>query len=476
MIRYIKKPNNFPIIITFLVAFGLIFYNSPFTLTYWNILSFFIGINFFVIYKNFGRIKPFLYFKIFLPIVIFTIIFNIISFIFSPLFFAKDYATLISPKDTTFNNYFVNDYSKIRKVTEKMARVKADKIFGKNIDGIDLTTQYELDKGSIIKFKNKEYWLFPLRYSGFFQWKENRNVKGYILVDAINPNEKPIFKKYKYKYASGAFLFENPYYIMYLKNNLRELNIHPELNENGDLYWIAEVLKYKFIGNTFFVDKVFTLNARSGKINQYNLNNLPSWIDKAYPKDLIDEYIRYYGKYKNGFLNSLFTKKNIATPTLFQNREIYLIENTTNKNLNWYTGMTSINSNDNSLLYGISVDAKNLKSYKIKDLNGITDEKGAIDAINSKLGANSIRWKAVLPMPLIYKNAFFYHVSIIDKNSGLYQKSSLINGKNISHIEFINSSLSKNISKNLSKKDLLIKKVEKLEKELKELKDMLISF
>ena len=485
----IMQKTNLIIIGIFIINIILItFYYSPYTFIFWIIAISFIFVSiplkFLIadVFKLKYPLKKFIQKNLKLEIIIIGIfaIFSIFKFITSPIFNAKNYASLIKPEQVKYKDYFVNNFNKLRKVTEKMALVKANKIFGKNIDGVDLTTQYELGKGSIIKYHNHEYWLFPLYYAGFFQWLSNDNVKGYILVDAINPTAQPQFIKYEYKYSLGAFFTSrNPYYRLYAYSGFRKIEIHPELDEKGNLYWVGQVLKYKYYGNVFYVDKILILNAKTGKIKEYNLNNVPKWLDKVYPQDIIQDYIEYYGKYKDGFMNALFVKKNVAVPTLYKNKEIYLIENTKNPNLNWYTGMTSVNSKDNALLYSIAVDAKTLQAYKIDNLNGITDEQGAISAVESKLGANSVRWKAVLPMPINYNNKFYYHTSVVDKNTNLYIKSAIVDGSNISNVEFLNFAKKININKLIkqnkiiSKEDkikIIIKRIDKIQKELTNLK------
>ena len=49
-----------------------------------------------------------------------------------------------------------------------MALVKANKILGIKVNGVEVSTQFQLDEGNVIKYKNNEYWLFSLEPSSFF--------------------------------------------------------------------------------------------------------------------------------------------------------------------------------------------------------------------------------------------------------------------------------------------------------------------
>lgn len=374
-------------------------------------------------------------------------------FINSEMFRAKDYTKILKVKEINSTDIIVSKPNKIRKVTFKMALNKANKILGKNINGILINTQYEIsgnDK-SIIMYKNKEYWLFPLQYSSFFKWLGNKNIPGYILVDAINPQAKPIFINKPFKYSPSAFIEDNVGRKMWEASGLGLYDYHPEIDENGNLYYIGVTYKYKIYGNALIPDKIIILNANNGKIEKIKYekflkNKKYNWIDKILPEYMIKKYIEWYGQYQLGFWNTIFEQKNVTIPTDYNESELWLVENKLDNKLKWFTGMTSVNTKDNSLAYGIMIDAKKMIMYKIKDLNNITDEAGAISAIESKLGANAIQWKAVLPLPIIINKNFYWTASIISKKTNIYQGSAIVKGNNINKI-IIDNSLKKIIQK-----------------------------
>ena len=416
--------------------------------------------------------------------VVFIIIVGIVI-VRSPVFNAEKYGHILKVENVKANNVFINKADQVRKVSQQMALVKANKILGTKIQGVELNTQYELGHGSVVKYQGKEVWLFPLEYSGLMKWLFNNNIPGYVIVSATDPNAKAVFVHKPFKYSPSAWFMDNIKKIALIRNFLKPVRIHFEIDEDGNPYWIISNIRYKFFGNVFEVSSVDVVDAKTGKV----LENVPTWVDKTLPEDLVEEYVEYYGKYNhNSFWSYLFVGKNVLIPTSYSDREMWLIENKKDANLKWFTGLTSKNKKDNSLTGAILVDTKTLKAYFVEDASGVTDEQGAIEAIDSKLGANSIKWQATLPMPFIINNKWYWVTSIVDKNTGLYQKEGAVEGKNISNVVFgqtlediINnyiespSNVQGNKITRAQKKQIILQKINKMEKEIKELRALVNS-
>ena len=416
--------------------------------------------------------------KIGAGIFVFLIVLTIIT---SPLFFSKDYVNIIKVKEINSTDFIVNNPKQIRKVTRQMALIKVNKILGLKINGTEISTQFEITKGNIIKYHGKEYWIFPLTYSSVFSWFNNNNIPGYILVSATNPDAKAVFIKKSYKISTG-YLWDNIKRVAYFKTLFAPFDYHFEIDEKGNPYWIVIKEYYKFYGHLLLPNEIYLINAKTGKTIHKNIKNAPKWVDKLIPEEIAKDLIEYNGKYKNGFFNAVFTQRNVVIPTQYQGKELWLIENTKNPDLMWFTGLTSPNKKDNSLISSIALDAKSLTAYKFTDMFGITDEKGAIDSIDSALGANAIKWKAVLPMPLIINKNFYWVASIVNKDTNIYQKEGAVKGDDITktvianNLEEIIFKLKENTNNKQihtkNKRELILEKINKIEKELKELKKL----
>jgi len=406
-----------------------------------------------------------------------------IWFVNSPIFWAKKYASLIKVKEVNASDIVTNKIEKIRSVTKNMAIAKANKILGVKINGVEVNTQFQLSDGSIIKYKGKQYWVFSLEPSGFFKWISNAEIPGYVLVSATDPKAKAVFVKKAYK-IGNSYLWNNINRIAYLKTGAAPFNIHFEIDESGNPVWVVVKLKYAFVANQFVPDKVLLINAQTGKTSTYDYNKVPSWVDKTIPEKIAQELIEYNGKYSNGFWNSVFTQRNVVIPTDYNGSELWLIENKKGE-LSWFTGLTSVNKKDNSLTSAIALNSKTLDAYKIIDANGVTDESGAIEAIDSALGANSIKWQPVLPMPLIINGKWYWVASIINTASHLYQAEGAVQGNDITNviiakdiknlinkIKSSNTTINNNVGSKAAKKRRILQKIEKMEKELQDLKEM----
>ena len=79
-----------------------------------------------------------------------------------------------------------------------------------------------------------------------------------------------------------------------------------EIDEEGQPWWICPVQTRTiglFGGTT--IERVVMCNATTGECQDLAIDEVPQWVDRAYPADLLIEQYNWSGKYKNGWLNSL---------------------------------------------------------------------------------------------------------------------------------------------------------------------------
>ena len=84
------------------------------------------------------------------------------------------------------------------------------------------------------------------------------------------------------------------------------------------------------------VQGVVLLNAVTGESVYHDVEDVPTWVDRVYSAELVVNQYNYYGRYHNGFFNSLFTQSDCTMATtgynyIAMNDDVYL-----------YTGITSI--------------------------------------------------------------------------------------------------------------------------------------
>ena len=82
-----------------------------------------------------------------------------------------------------------------------------------------------------------------------------------------------------------------------------------EIDNDGNPYWVVPTIKYSGVGLRAEVTGIIILNAITGTTSEYKVGNIPNWIDIAFSADLIIDQVDDWGKYQNGFFNSVFSQK-----------------------------------------------------------------------------------------------------------------------------------------------------------------------
>ena len=77
------------------------------------------------------------------------------------------------------------------------------------------------------------------------------------------------------------------------------------------------------------------VNAVTGECVYYDEEDIPSWVDHVYSADLILQQYDYYGRYHNGFINSVLGQRDVTVTTqgynyIAQDGDVYM-----------YSGVTS---------------------------------------------------------------------------------------------------------------------------------------
>lgn len=102
------------------------------------------------------------------------------------------------------------------------------------------------------------------------------------------------------------------------------------------------------------------VNAITGECTYYDAGNIPTWVDRVFTASLIIEQYDYYGKYKNGFWNSIFGQKGCTITTdgynyIAQNDDVWV-----------YTGITSVGGDEsNTGFILVNQRTKEAKYYSV---------------------------------------------------------------------------------------------------------------
>ena len=333
----------------------------------------------------------------------------IINIINSPLFNAKSYYNRINVTDSNFNEDVAPvDFNNLPLLDKNSSIKLGDKVMGQMTD---LVSQFEVSNNyTQINYNDEIIRVTPLEYSGLIKYFTNRSkgVAGYITVDSVTGESNLVRLENGMKYMPSSFFFENLYRklrISYPFTIFGEVNF--EIDDEGNPYWIAETLKYSGVGLRKEVTGVVILNPIDGTSKKYQVEDVPTWVDHVYSANLIIEQLDNWGKYKNGFLNSIFGQKDVVRTTdgynyLAMNDDVYL-----------YTGITSVSSDGSNI--GFVLVNMRTKETKFYDVAG-AEETAAMASAEGQV--QQMNYISTFPLLINLDNKPTYLMSLKD-NAGL---------------------------------------------------------
>lgn len=336
----------------------------------------------------------------------------------SPIVNAKKYQKLLTVKDGEFTKDIEElSFDQIPLLDRDSAIILGNRKMGSMVD---MVSQFEVDDlYSQINYKNQPVRVSPLRYANVIKWLTNNKngIPAYIKIDMATQNTELVKLKEGMKYTTSDHFNRNIYrhlrfnYPTYIFNDLSF-----EIDDNGVPYWICPVKKFNiglFGGTT--IGHVVLCNAVTGETTDYEIQDVPEWVDRAYSADLLVQLYDYYGTLKHGYFNSILGQKDCLKTTTGYN---YLAI----KDDVWvYTGVTSV-SGDQSNVGFVLMNQRTMetKFYKIE---GATEDS----AMSSAEGqVQNLKYKATFPLLLNISGEPTYFIALKD-DAGLVKKYAMVN-------------------------------------------------
>lgn len=357
----------------------------------------------------------------------------------SPLFNATNYYSRLDIEEFSDEEDFKKvvkdlDINSVPRIDASVAKKLANRKLG---ELEEVVSQFEVDTdySTLINYQGRPYRVIPLKYAGdsLFKYWSNKNsgIPGYILVDLITQKADYIKFKEGMKYSPSAYFSKD--LNKHIKNKyptaiLGEYNF--EIDEEGIPYWIiSEITVNAGVNGVQTIDKVIVVNAINGDINKYEIKDIPKWIDRALDTDLVLSQIDSWGKYKSGFLNSLFGQKGVKESTalynfIIQDDDVYL-----------YTGITSANGSDQSNIGFCLVNTRTSKAKFVKCAS--VNEKSAKSS--AKTIYQEKKYKATDPLLLNINDEPTYFTSLKD-DAGLVKVYVLVNAVNYKTVGYASES------------------------------------
>ncbi len=384
------KRLLFSLAITFIVGFGWFYLFLPalnihsyrfwffviVLLSIFGIINFGTGI-FSLHKKDFNPRNLKNYYPFIAPFVI-VLFMSIISIINGPFFMAKKYANRIEVTNASFQDEIKEvDFNSLAIVDKDSSRKLGDRVMGSIAE---LVSQYNVsDMYTQINFNDEIIRVTPLDYSNIIKYFTNRGhgIPGYVSVNSVTGESKLIKLDKGMKYSEKSLFFENVYRKLRFKypfDIFGDLNF--EIDNEGIPYYIMPIIKYSGIEQREDISDIIILNAITGESKKYDIASVPTWVDHVYSPNLIISQIDDWGRYVNGFWNTLFGQKGMKMTTdgynyIAMNNDIYM-----------YTGITSIVSDESNL--GFVLTNLRTKETKFFDCPG-AEEYSAMDSAKGQV-------------------------------------------------------------------------------------------
>lgn len=349
-------------------------------------------------------------FSIAIVLVIYIIVVPFITS--SPILHSKAYRNLLGEvKESNFNkDVSPVSVNEIRLVDEEMAMKLGDKKLGE-VPAIGSVSK--LGKFHIQSIDGELYWVAPLVHRDLIKWVTNMSgTNGYVMVSATDPQDIRLVqdvdgKPIKIVYQPDAYLHQDLKRHMYLKGyvNVGMTDFTLEIDDKGKPYWVVTLYENAIGYEGKNAKGIATVDAQTGAVKSYDINNAPKWIDRIQPQEFITDQINDWGTYVNGFLNSVISEKDVLVAT----EGTSLVYGDDGKSY-WYTGITSAGADDSTIGFML-VDTRT-KEAKLYRQPGATETAAMVSATGKVQEKN---YEATFPVMYNILGKPTYVMSLKDK-------------------------------------------------------------
>ena len=250
----------------------------------------------------------------------------------------------------------------------------------------------------------------PLLYADFFKWLNNNanGLPAYVMVDMTTQDAQIVRLSEAMRYSQSEPFERNidrhvqlsyPFYLLDEKSF--------EIDDEGHPWWICPVQARTiglFGGNT--ISRVIMVDAVSGSTEDLDISDVPQWVDRAFPAELLIEQYNWNGAYKNGWLNSWLGQEGVVQTTPGSDGMLGYNYIAKDDDVWVYTGGTSAVS-DNSIVGFILINQRTAESH-FYEIAGATEDS----AMSSAEGqVQNLKYTATFPLLLnINAQPTYFHI------------------------------------------------------------------
>ncbi len=345
-------------------------------------------------------------------------IFLIGSLLSSEVINASKYQALLTVETKNFKEDIKEvSYNQIPILDKESAATIGNRVMGTMVD---IVSQFEIsDMYAQINYKNKPVRVSPLKYGSLIKWFANQSdgLPGYVRIDMTTQEAEIVRLSEGIKYSTSDHFGRNIYrHLRFAYPTYIFDTISFEIDEDGTPYWICPTKKYNiglFGGVT--VDRVILCNAITGEMTDYDVTEVPQWVDKVYSAELLIELYDYYGTLKHGYFNSILSQKDCLKTTdgynyMAMNDDVWV-----------YTGVTSVGQDESNV--GFVLMNQRTMETRYYTIAG-AEEFSAMSSAEGKV--QHLNYKATFPLLLNVGGEPTYFMALKD-SAGLVKSYAMLN-------------------------------------------------
>ncbi|MGR9047842.1 DNA-binding protein [Halobacillus faecis] len=291
------------------------------------------------------------------------------------------------------------------------------------------TQFYDLGKLQAQQIDGEITYVAPVEFSSFWRYLRGKETEGYFTITATNINAQPEFVQSKMKYTNSSFFNHNVQRVVYGKHPdyIQSGDAQIEVDDDGKPWYVQTIYKPLLFSNRPDMNdiKVAIVDPVSGDMETFESSNAPDFVEGSVSSELAAIENEYFGKYVNGWLNSIFGKKDVKIPNESGTESsVTPIFNEAGE-MFYFTDMASPKENIDSALGYTLINARtgSLTYYNGQQNQGIMDSKGAVQIVNKQYPEKN--WTGTMPVLYNVDGHPTWIVNVLDPN-GLFKQYAYI--------------------------------------------------
>ncbi len=336
----------------------------------------------------------------------------------SPVVNADAYQRLLTVEEREFTEDIKPaDYNQIPLLDKASAELLGNRKMGSMVEYV---SQFEVSNlYSQINYQGKPVRVTPLVYASPVKWLTNHGdgIPAYIMIDMATQETECVKLEKPIRYSQSEYFGRNIYrhlrfrYPTYIFDQ-----ISFEIDDEGIPYWICPVKEFQiglFGGQT--IGKVVLCNAVTGECSSMDVEDVPKWVDRVYPADLLVELYDYYGSLKHGFFNSVLGQRDCLRTTdgfnyIAMDDDVWV-----------YTGVTSVSGDESNVGFVLmnqrTMETRYYSCAGAEEYSAMSSAEGQVQ---------NLGYQATFPLLLNISGEPTYFLALKDA-AGLVKKYAMVN-------------------------------------------------